>query len=165
MTRMFLALATASTLTLSIALAQSPAPSAGAADTTNATAHAAKVIDAQKPDEWLASKFKGTDVIGADGTKVGSVDDILFERNGQVKAIVVGVGGFLGIGSKQVALEFNNFQVLPGQGGGADQLKLAMNKDELKAANEFQAYQPPRPTPTASGAGSSGMARRPTAPQ
>jgi uncharacterized protein YrrD len=109
MTRMFAALAAASTLTLSVALAQSPAPSVGAADKANATARAAKVIDQQKPDEWLASRFKGTDVLGADGTKVGSVDDILFDRNGQIKAIVVGVGGFLGIGSKDVALEFNNF--------------------------------------------------------
>jgi sporulation protein YlmC with PRC-barrel domain len=116
------ALAAASTLTLSVALAQSPAPSAGAADNANATAHAAKVIDQQKPDEWLASKFKGTDVLGADGTKVGSVDDVLFDRNGQIKAIVVGVGGFLGIGSKDVALEFNNFQVIPGKDGTADQL-------------------------------------------
>ena len=96
MTRMLVALAAASTLTLSIALAQSPAPSVGAADNASATAHMAKVIDQQKPDEWLASKFKGTDVLGVDGTKVGSVDDILFDRNGQIKAIVVGVGGFLG---------------------------------------------------------------------
>ncbi len=165
MTRMFVALAAAGTLSLSIAFAQSPAPPAGSTETTSATAHAAKVIDAQKPDEWLASRFKGTDVIGADGTKVGSVDDILFDRNGRIKAIVVGVGGFLGIGAKDVALDFNNFQVMPGQGGSADQLKLAMSKDELKAANEFQPYQPPRPTSTTSGAGTGGTARRPMAPQ
>ena len=165
MTRMFVALATASTLTLAIALAQSP-PSFGQGDNTNATAHTAKVIDAQKPDEWLASKFKGTDVLGADGTKVGSVDDVLFDRNGQIKAIVVGVGGFLGISSKDIALEFNNFQVVPGKDGGADQLKLTMSKDDLKAANEFQPYQPPRPTAATPGAvGTGGMARRPTAPQ
>ena len=165
MTRMFVALAAASTLTLSVALAQSPAPSVGAADKANATAHAAKVIDQQKPDEWLASRFKGTDVLGADGTKVGSVDDILFDRNGQIKAIVVGVGGFLGIGSKDVALEFNNFQVIPGKDGNADQLKLAMRKEELKAATEFQRYQPPRPTASPSGPGAAGTARRPMAPQ
>jgi sporulation protein YlmC with PRC-barrel domain len=165
MTRMLVALAAASTLTLSIALAQSPAPSVGAADNASATAHMAKVIDQQKPDEWLASKFKGTDVLGVDGTKVGSVDDILFDRNGQIKAIVVGVGGFLGIGSKDVALAFNNFQVIPGKDGNADQLKLAMSKEDLTAANEFHRYQPPRPAASTSGPGSTGMARRPMAPQ
>jgi hypothetical protein len=167
---MFVALATASTLTLSVALAQSPTPSMGGADNASATTHAAKVIDAQKPDQWLASKFRGTDVLGADGTKVGNVDDILFGRNGQIEAIVVGVGGFLGIGSKDVALEFNNFQVIPDKDGGADQLKLTMSKDDLKAANEFQPYQPPRPTAATPGAGGmaaggGGMARRPAAPQ
>ncbi len=165
MTRMFVALAAASTLSLSVALAQSPAPSVATADNTNATAHNAKVIDQQKPDEWLASKFKGTDVLDADGTKVGSVDDVLFDRNGQIKAIVVGVGGFLGIGSKDVALEFNNFQVVPSRDGNADQLKLAMSKEDLSAANGFQRYQPPRPATSTSGPGTGGMARRPMAPQ
>jgi sporulation protein YlmC with PRC-barrel domain len=165
MTYRLVALAAASTLTLSVALAQSPAPSVGAADNANATTHSAKVIDQQKPDEWLASKFKGTDVLGADGTKVGSVDDILFDRNGQIKAIVVGVGGFLGIGSKDVALEFNNFQVVPGKDGNADQLNLAMSKEDLSAANEFQRYQPPRPATSTSSSGAGGTARRPMAPQ
>ncbi|MBV8509836.1 MAG: PRC-barrel domain-containing protein [Xanthobacteraceae bacterium] len=163
MTRMVVALAAASTFTLSVALAQSPASSVGDAD--NPTAHAAKVIDQQKPDEWLASKFKGTDVLGADGTKVGSVDDILFDRAGQIKAIVVGVGGFLGIGSKDVALEFNNFQVVPGKDGNADQLKLAMSKEDLSAANEFQRYQPPRPARSTPGPGTADMGRRQMAPQ
>ncbi|MBV8744630.1 MAG: PRC-barrel domain-containing protein [Xanthobacteraceae bacterium] len=160
-----MALAAASTLTLSVALAQSPAPSAGAADNANATTHPAKVIDQQKPDEWLASKFKGTEVLGMDGTKIGSVDDILIDRGGQIKAIVIGVGGFLGIGSKDVALEFNNFQVVPGKDGNADQLKLSMSKEDLNAANEFQRYQPPRPAASTSGPGTGGMARRPMAPQ
>jgi sporulation protein YlmC with PRC-barrel domain len=166
MTRMLVALAAASTLTLSVALAQSQAPSVGAADNPSPAAHTAKVIDQQKPDEWLASKFKGTDVLGADGAKVGSVDDILFDRNGQIKAIVVGVGGFLGIGSKDIALEFNNFQVIPGKDGKADQLKLAMSKEELTAASEFQRYQPPRTAASTSGpVGSTGTTRRPMAPQ
>jgi sporulation protein YlmC with PRC-barrel domain len=165
MTCRIVALAAASTLTLSVALAQSPTPPVGAAENTHATAHSAKVIDQQKPDEWLASKFKGTDVLGADGTKVGSVDDVLFDRNGQIKAIVVRVGGFLGIGSKDVALEFNNFQVIPGKDGGADQLKLAMSKEDLSSANEFQRYQPPRPATSTAGPGAAGTARRPMAPQ
>ncbi len=163
MTRLVMALAAASTFTLSVALAQSPAPPVGAA--ANATAQPAKVIDQQRPDEWLASKFKGTDVFGADGTKVGSVDDILFDRNGQIKAIVVGIGGFLGIGSKDVALEFSNFQVVPGKDGNADQLKLAMSKEDLSAANEFQRYQPPRPAKATTGPGTADMGRRQMAPQ
>ena len=40
----------------------------------------------QKPDQWLASKFKGTDVIGSDDKKIGDVSDILFDKDGKIEA-------------------------------------------------------------------------------
>jgi len=180
MIRSIVALAAASTLTLSMALAQTatspPTPSApGMTQDMNksdinksdkAAAGPSKIVDAQKPDEWLATKFRGTEVLGPDGVKVGSIDDILFDRNGNIKALVVGVGGFLGIGAKDVAVGFKEFQVVPGKDGGADQLKLAMTKEELTAAGEFKPYEPPRPAmTTAPGAAGGGAARRPMAPQ
>jgi hypothetical protein len=183
MTRTFVALAAASTLTLSMALAQTspspPAPSPPGMTTQDinkdmnksepakAAAPSSKIVNAQKPDEWLATKFRGTEVLGPDGVKVGSVDDILFDREGHIKALVVGVGGFLGIGAKAVALGFKEFQIVPGKEGSADTLKLAMTKDELNAAAEFKPYEPPRPAATAPGPGGGmgGAARRPMAPQ
>jgi hypothetical protein len=184
MTRTIVALAAASTLTLSIALAQSPTsppspsapgmsqetikPDPGKSDSGN-KAHMptsmASIIDAQKPDEWLATKFRGSDVIGADGVKVGTVDDLLFERNGAIKAVVVGVGGFLGIGAKDVAVGFKEFQVIPGKDGGADQLKLAMTKEDLTAATEFKPYEPPRPAMSTAPGGAGSPRRSPMAPQ
>jgi len=119
-------------------------------------------VTSQKPDEWLASKFKGTEVIGADNAKIGSVGDILFDKGGAVKAVIVGVGGFLGIGSKDVALALNSFQVVPGKDGGSDQLKLGMTKDQLASAAEFKPYEPPRPATPA--AGLTGAPRPATAP-
>jgi len=50
-------------------------------------------VTAQKPDQWLASKFKGTDVLGADNQKSGDVTDILFDKDGKIEAHVVSVGG------------------------------------------------------------------------
>ena len=170
MSRTILALAAASTLTVSMALAQapgnppaSPSPPAmsqdsGKSDKAGPPSGASRLIAAQMADEWLASKFKGTDVIGLDGTKIGSVDDLLFDRSGTIKAIVVGVGGFLGIGAKDVALGFKEFQVVSGKDGNADQLKLGMTKEELTAAAEFKPYEPPRPT-VSTAPGSSGMTR------
>jgi sporulation protein YlmC with PRC-barrel domain len=182
MTRSIVALAAASTLTLSMALAQTattpPAPSPPGMTTQDmnkdmnksepakAAAPSSKIVNAQKPDEWLATKFRGTDVLGPDGVKVGSVDDILFDREGHIKALVVGVGGFLGIGAKEVALGFKEFQIVPGKEGSADQLKLALTKEELTAAPEFKPYEPPRPAATAPGGpGMGGAARKPMAPQ
>ena len=136
----------------------------GKSDKAAPPSGANRLIAAQMADEWLASKFKGTDVIGLDGTKIGSVDDLLFDRSGTIKAIVVGVGGFLGIGAKDVALGFKEFQVVAGKDGNADQLKLGMTKEELTAAAEFKPYEPPRPT-VSTAPGGSGMTRRsPMAP-
>jgi hypothetical protein len=188
MTRTLVALAAASTMTLSIALAQTgmtppntstpgmsqdmdkPTMSKPDVNKTDsgksdkAATGTSKIVDAQKPDEWLASKFRGTDVLGADGAKLGSVNDILFDRNGMIKAVVVGIGGFLGIGAKDVALGFKEFQIVPGKDGGADQLKLAMSREELDATAEFKPYEPPRPTVSTVPGGNTGSARRPLAP-
>ena len=161
MTKTFLMLATASTLTLSYAWAQSPAqPSSGnppAASSSNGAtndmstsgnAANAGAITAQTPDQWLATKFKGTQVIGADDAKIGSVEDILFDRTGSVKAVIVGVGGFLGIGSKQVAFPLPSLQVVAGKDGAPDQLRLSMTKEQLASAPEFKPYEPPRAAAT-----------------
>src|SRR4051812_26499275 len=73
------------------------------------SASSVQVVSQQKPDQWLASKFKGTNVIGNDDEKIGDVSDLLFDKNGKIEAFVVGVGGFLGIGTKDVAIPPNSF--------------------------------------------------------
>jgi len=104
-----------------------------------------RVINAQSPDQWLASKCKGTDVVGADDQKIGDVNDIVFDKNGKIVAYVVGVGGFLGIGAKDVAIAPASFQTVPGKDANDFKLRLSMTKEELKAAPAFEPYQPPRP--------------------
>jgi len=127
-------------------------------------------ISQQKPDQWLASKFKGTDVVGTDNQKIGDVTDILFDKNGKIEAYIVSVGGFLGLGSKHVAFPPSSFQVLAADPGiaGRERLKLSMSKDQLQQAANFEPYNPPvqRQT-TGSGqgtglGGSGGMATRPS---
>jgi hypothetical protein len=113
----------------------------------------AKFVAKQDANQWLASKFKGTDVVGTDNQKIGDVSDILFDKEAKPVAYIVGVGGFLGIGSKDVALDPKAFEVVPGDNGMYDaKLKLAMTKDELKNAPAFEKYSPPaRTTGTAPG--------------
>jgi len=101
-------------------------------------AGARQFITQQSSDQWLASKFKGTDVIGSNNEKIGDVNDILFDQSGRVVAYVVGVGGFLGIGAKDVALAPNAFQVQPATDREELKLRLAMTRDELKNAAEFK---------------------------
>lgn len=163
MTRKLMIGAAVSALMVSGALAQSPqSPSSSPAPSATPPASAApsasqpssgkpNFVMSQKPDQWLASKFRGTDVIGPDDKKIGDVTDILFDKNGKIEAFVVSVGGFLGMGAKDVALAPGSFNVIPGTEGGADMLKLSVNQEELKQAQNFAPYQPPRATTTGSG--------------
>jgi sporulation protein YlmC with PRC-barrel domain len=138
--------------------AASPSSSSSASDSSasKGSAGSATIISAQKPDQWLASKFKGTDVLGSDNAKVGDVSDILFTKDGKIDAYIVSVGGFLGVGSKEVALAPSSFQVVPGDDKSSDKLKVSLTKDQLKQAANFEPYNSSR---TTTGAGS-GMAPR-----
>jgi hypothetical protein len=70
---------------------------------------------------------------------------VLFDKDNKVIAFIVGVGGFLGIGAKDVAIDPASFQAVPGKDATDMKLRLSMTKDELKAAAAFEPYAPPRP--------------------
>lgn len=154
-------------LMLGGAVAQSTLPpSTPNATTAPATTSSGspQTVGAQQPDQWLASKFTGTDVVGADDKKIGDVADILFDKEGKIDAYVVSVGGFLGVGSKEVALAPSSFTVVKGENGGYDKLKLSMSVDELKAASNFERYNPPRTTTGMGSPGANTMTRPAGAP-
>lgn len=114
------------------------------------SASQAEIILSQKPNQWLASNFKGTEVLGSGGKKIGDVSDILFDKTGKIQAYVISMGGFLGMGAKHVAIAPSSFTVVPGSNGKADMLKLSMNKNQLKQAQNFKPYQKPQPVTTGS---------------
>src|SRR5712691_9461440 len=157
-----------SAFALGTALAQAPSPPASSPATpplaipdmpkadapkadmkpTTGTTGSAQFVSSQKPDQWLASKFKGTDVLGPDNQKVGDVSDILFDKTGsKIDAYVVSVGGFLGMGSKHVALAPSAFKVIPDDPNSVTnafpKLKISMTKDQLKEAANFEPYREP----------------------
>lgn len=96
--------------------AANPAP--GVTGPSVAGTSAPQTVASQKPDQWLASKFQGTDVLGTDDKKIGDVSDILFDKEGKIDAYVISVGGFLGVGSKEVALAPSSFTVVKADNGG-----------------------------------------------
>jgi hypothetical protein len=59
------------------------------------------------PDQWRGSKLVGVNIYGQNNEKIGDVNEVLIDRKGNADAIVVGVGGFLGMGEKDVALPFS----------------------------------------------------------
>ena len=176
--------AAASALMVSGAMAQTspPAPAprmeAPRADTAPVMKDA-KFVSSQSADQFVFTKFKGTDVLGPDNAHIGDVDDVLFDKNGKVHALIVGVGGFLGIGEKNVAIDMGAFQVVHDTGDTAGgtrtttgtrdpgnvKLKVAWTKDQLKAAPAFEYYREPARTTTSPGTSpTTGAAPRPQSP-
>jgi hypothetical protein len=90
--------------------------------------------------------------------------------------MVIGVGGFLGIGTKNVAIDMSAFNVVPSESGSKDnaptgsandptnvKLKVAWTKDQLKDAPDFQYYKPPARSAARPSPGTTGSAPRTTA--
>lgn len=63
-------------------------------------------IAQNSPDVWRTSEIKGVEVYNDQNEKIGSVDDVLVDHHGNVKAVVIGVGGFLGVGERNIAVPF-----------------------------------------------------------
>jgi sporulation protein YlmC with PRC-barrel domain len=87
------------------------AGAAFAADTSNNTSTtAAKVGDttaASYKGDWRASKVVGLRVYNEANENVGAINDLLTDKSGSIKAVVIGVGGFLGMGEHLVAVSFD----------------------------------------------------------
>ena len=139
------------------AMAQGTQPAPAPAAAKEATPDSAKFVQQQSSDQFVFSKFKGTDVIGPDNAKVGDVNDMVFDKSGKLIGLVVGVGGFLGIGEKSVAMDMGEFQVVPADTGSSTtgtstaprvsndptdvKLKVSWTKDQLKNAPDFKYFQ------------------------
>ncbi len=65
----------------------------------------------QDENTFLASTLLDASIINATGDSIGDVDDLVITADGQVTGVVVGVGGFLGVGEKLVALEMNRLNI------------------------------------------------------
>ena len=114
-------------------------PAAGAQ--MNATQSIAFVQD-QKSTDWRSSKLVGTNVYGQDNTKIGDINDILIGGGGNVQAVVVGVGGFLGVGEKNVAIPFDALSIeRKADSTAIDKITVSYSKDDLKNAPKFVWYQ------------------------
>jgi sporulation protein YlmC with PRC-barrel domain len=67
-------------------------------------------VTSQEKTQWRAPKLVGVGVYGSDDKQIGKIDDLLMDRNGAAQTVVIGVGGFLGFGKKDVAVPFSAMQ-------------------------------------------------------
>jgi hypothetical protein len=61
----------------------------------------------------MGSDLRGTRVYGSNNESIGDISDLLLDRQGRVVAAIIGVGGFLGIGQKDVAVPFEALEIVP----------------------------------------------------
>jgi sporulation protein YlmC with PRC-barrel domain len=90
---------------------------------TAGSAASMKPLASPQPGQIMGSDLRGTRVYGANNESIGDISDLLLDKQGQVVAAIVGVGGFLGIGQKDVAVPFQALEIVPegaasGSGGG-----------------------------------------------
>jgi hypothetical protein len=92
----------------------------------------------QSPNEWSASKLVGASVYGPDNASIGAINDLIVEADGSVKAAVVGVGGFLGIGEKNVAIPFRALQIQRKPNTTSiDKVIVGFTRQQLRDAPKF----------------------------
>jgi sporulation protein YlmC with PRC-barrel domain len=95
-------------LLASAAFAQSPSTS----DSTTRNSPTTTMSDTSTSPSsfqgnWRASKLVGLSVYNEKNESVGSINDMLTDKNGKITAVVIGVGGFLGVGEHLVAVPFD----------------------------------------------------------
>ena len=88
------------------------------------------------PDSMLGSVL-GRDVTTAGEGDSGRIVDLLVDEVGQVRAAVVEFGGFLGIGTRKIAVDWSAFSFSPSK------ITVAVSRDQLRAASEFQTNSAP----------------------
>lgn len=94
-----------SALLTSTAFAQSPS-----ATTTAPAAAPVTASDANYNGNWRASKVVGLSVYNEANESLGSINDLLTDKEGNIKAVVIGVGGFLGVGERLIAVPYDKIK-------------------------------------------------------
>jgi sporulation protein YlmC with PRC-barrel domain len=126
----------ASPTTQPSATSPGPASSTAAAPAADASGGLG-FIDAQQDEERLASTLIGTPVYNAANESLGEINDVLLAADGRLKAVVVGVGGFLGIAERDVAVPWAALEASRDEDQDL-QLRLEISREQLEQAPPFE---------------------------
>ena len=99
-------------------------------------AMAAETMSSLPPDSSTITNYYKQDVYDKGQNTVGKIDDVLIDKSGKITAVIVGVGGFLGIGEKDVALPFS--AVKSEHKNNKWYLTVDETKDSLKSAAGYK---------------------------
>jgi sporulation protein YlmC with PRC-barrel domain len=111
--------------------------SAGGASPADSATKGSIFLEYRQPDQFRSTNLRGTRVYGANNENIGEINDVLINRSGQVVAVLIGVGGFLGIGEKDVAVPMSMLLFQPGA--------AAANPPDAGSTNSTLNQPPPAP--------------------
>jgi sporulation protein YlmC with PRC-barrel domain len=99
------------------------------------SAYGATTMSAAPSESWTVTNYYKQSVYDPKESKIGDVDDVLVDKSGKVTGLVIGVGGFLGAGEKDVIVPFT--AVKTAKKNDKWWLTLDQTKDDLKSAPGF----------------------------
>jgi sporulation protein YlmC with PRC-barrel domain len=100
-------------------------------------ASAAQIMSSVPSNSVTITHWYKQSVYDPSDNKIGEIMDVLVDREGKANALIIGVGGFLGMGEKDVAVPFNAVQVKT-KGNNKWYLVMNSDKDTLKNAKGFK---------------------------
>ncbi|CAN7153241.1 PRC-barrel domain-containing protein [Mesorhizobium sp. LjNodule214] len=109
-----------------------PAPDVKATDPTQTAAIDKSALTEMPVGEIRGDDLKGTTVYGANDVKVGEIGDVVLAPDNKPDAVIVDVGGFLGIGEKEVAVGMDNLKFMTDK-DGKKYLYTTFTKEQLEA--------------------------------
>lgn len=97
----------------------------------------AQFLNEQKSDDVLASTIIGQPAVNGQDEGIGEVNDLVTDRSGKILAALIGVGGFLGIGEKDVAVRFEDLKLARDENNNV-KVVLNLSKETLAAAPDYK---------------------------
>ncbi len=130
-------------LLVCLAAAAPPTPTAPNAPSAATVSELPPTVALQTFAQKEAMPVLGHRVVEPDGKTVAVLIDVLVDPNGQPVAAVLDFGGFMGVGTRKIAVHWSTLRFEPG--AGAHRIILMLTPDEIKAAPEYRDPEKPAP--------------------
>jgi sporulation protein YlmC with PRC-barrel domain len=97
----------------------------------------AQFMTKQASDDWLASNLIGQSVYNAKNENIGDINDLVTDRDGKIVAVLIGSGGFLGLGEKDVAVRFEDLKLARDENNSI-KVVADLSKETLASAPDYE---------------------------
>jgi PRC-barrel domain protein len=130
------------------------------AEASDSASDSPQFLAKQESNDWLASDLIGRSVVNASNETIGEINDLITDEDGKIVAALIGAGGFLGIGEKDVAVRFEDLKLARDENGDISAM-ADLSNDTLASAPDYETLSEQQVTVGAAGEQSSPPASTP----